>query len=97
MIQRGEERTNGIRCRFNPHSCHSARRACPELQNPLSHLAKDNLLPGEKVPVRADEGCEKVFLSGPHPPSATVPPLPEGEGYFLDDGFCDFAFRLRAE
>jgi len=20
------------------------------------------------------------------------PPLPEGEGYFLDDGFCDFAF-----
>ena len=54
--------------------------------------AKENLLPGEKVPVRADEGCEKVFLSGPHPPSATVPPLPEGEGYFLDDGFCDFAF-----
>ena len=25
------------------------------------------------------------------------PPLSEGEGYFLDDGFCDFAFRLRAE
>jgi hypothetical protein len=22
----------------------------------------------------------------------TVPPLPEGKGYFLDDGFCDFAF-----
>jgi hypothetical protein len=20
------------------------------------------------------------------------PPLPGGEGYFLDDGFCDFAF-----
>ena len=73
-------------------SCHSARRACPELQNPLFQKAKENLLPGEKVPVRADEGCEKVFLSGPHPPSATVPPLPEGEGYFLDDGFCDFAF-----
>jgi len=31
-------------------------------------------------------------LPRPHPPSATVPPLPEGEGYFLDDGFCDFAF-----
>ena len=44
------------------------------------------------MPVRADEGWGKVFLSGPHPPSATVPPLPEGEGYFLDDGFCDFAF-----
>ena len=39
-----------------------------------------------------EEGCEKVFLSGPHPPSATFPPLQEGEGYFLDDGFCDFAF-----
>jgi hypothetical protein len=22
------------------------------------------------------------------------PPLPEGEGYFLDDGFCDFAFSF---
>ena len=39
-----------------------------------------------------DEGCEKVFLSGPQPPSGTVPPLPEGEGYLLDDGFCGFAF-----
>ena len=34
----------------------------------------------------------KVLFPGPHPPSATVPPLPEGEGYSLDDGFCDFAF-----
>ena len=37
-------------------TCHSARRACLELQNPLPHFAKENLLPGEKVPVRADEG-----------------------------------------
>ena len=59
--------------------------------------AKENLLPGEKAPARAGEWCEKVFFYGPHPPSATVPPLPKGEGYFLDDGFCDFAFRLRAE
>ena len=44
------------------------------------------------MPARADEGWRKEFLSGPHPPSATVPPLPEGEGYSLDDGFCDFAF-----
>ena len=44
------------------------------------------------MPVRADEGWGKVLFPGPHPPSATVPPLPEGEGYFLDDGFCDFAF-----
>ena len=30
-----------------------------------------------------------------HRPSPSVcdgPPLAEGEGYFLDDGFCDFAF-----
>ena len=32
---------------------------CPKLQNPLFQKAKDNLLPGEKVPVRADEGVEK--------------------------------------
>ena len=62
------------------------------MQNPLFQKAKENLLPGEKVPARADEGWRKEFLSGPHPPSATVPPLPEGEGYLLDDGFCDFAF-----
>jgi hypothetical protein len=42
--------------------------------------AKENLLPWEKVPGRADEGCEKVFFPGPHPPSSMVPPLPEGEG-----------------
>ena len=64
-----------------------------------SHFKKrrKTLTLGEKVPFRADEGWGKVFLSGPHPPSATVPPLPEGEGYLLDDGFYDFAFRLRAE
>jgi len=62
------------------------------LQNPLFEKAKDLLLPGEKMPARADEGWGKVLFPGPHPPSATVLPLPEGEGYFLDDGFCDFAF-----
>ena len=41
---------------------------------------------------RADEGWRKELLSGPHPLSATVPPLPGGEDYFWDDGFCDFAF-----
>ena len=59
MVQCGKERTNWIRCLFNPHSCHSARRACQELQNPLPQFAKKNLLPGEKVPARADEGYEK--------------------------------------
>ena len=53
---------------------------------------KNNLLSGEKMSARADERWEKVLLPGPHPPSATVQPLPKGEGYFLEDGFCDFAF-----
>jgi len=44
------------------------------------------------MPARADEGWRNVLFHGPHPSSAIVPPLPEGEGYSLDDGFCDFAF-----
>ena len=39
-----------------------------------------------------DEVYWNAGLLNSHPPSATVPPLPEGEGYFLDDGFCDSAF-----
>ena len=63
----------------------------------LLHLAVEftserKLFPLENVLSWADEECEKVFLSGLHPPSTTVPPLPEGKGYLLDDGFCDFAF-----
>jgi len=54
--------------------------------------AKKNLLPGKKVPARADEGWGKDLFPGPHPPSATIHPLSNGKGYFLDDGFCDFAF-----
>jgi len=60
-------------------------------------LSEGKPSPWVKVPARADEGLGKVPFPGPHPPSATIPPLQEGEGYFLDDGFCDFAFRLRAE
>jgi len=70
---------------------------CPKLQNPILIKAEKNLLPGEKVPVRADEGRWKTPIPGPYPPSATVPPLPEGEGSWLDHGFCDYALRLRAE
>ena len=43
-------------------ACHSARRACPELQNPLFQKAKENLLPGEKVPIRADEEWGEVLF-----------------------------------
>ena len=44
------------------------------------------------MPVRADEGYEKMFLSGPQPISSMIPLLPDDEGYLLDHGFCDFAF-----
>ena len=45
----------------------------PEVAESTFQKAKKNLLPGKKVPARADEGWGKVFLSGPLPPSATVP------------------------
>ena len=82
--------------------CHPIHRSfcsqgLPGVAESTFQKAKENLLPGEKVPFRADDESEKVFLSVFHPPSGTVPLLPEGEGYFSDDGFCDFAFRLRAE
>ena len=70
--------------------------SCPKLQNPLFQNAEENYVPGEKVPVRADKEWAKVLFPGSHPPSETAPP-PEGEGYSLDDGFCDSALRLRAE
>ena len=55
----------------------------PELQNPILSKAEKNLLLGEKVRFRAEEVHEKVFLSGPHPPSATVPPSAGGRGLFF--------------
>ena len=46
-----------FRIQFKNHlSCHSARRACPELQNPLYQLAKEHHFPEENVLARADEG-----------------------------------------
>ena len=60
--------------------CHSARIRKAKLQNPLFQLMKENHLPGEKVPARADEDCQKVLFPGPHPLPATVPPLPKVEG-----------------
>ena len=44
------------------------------------------------MPVRADGGYEKMFLSGPQPTYATVATIFEGEGNLMNDGFCDFAF-----
>ena len=47
--------------------------------------------PWVKFRTRADEGCKKVLFPGPEPSSAKVHPLSKDEGYFFDDGFCDFA------
>ena len=65
--------------------------SCPKLQNPMLGKSEKNLLLGEKVPVRADEGRWKTRIPDPHPPSKTVPTLPEGVGSMLYHGFCDSA------
>ena len=39
-------------------------------------------------------GWGKMLFPGPHTPPAIILPLPEDEGYFFDDGFCDFAFSF---
>ena len=79
-------------------SCHSARRACPELQNPLFQKAKENLLPGDKGPVSGRmRDDEKGHFHEPYLTSKKDASVPEVEGYSWDDGFCDFAIRLRAE
>ena len=61
---------------LTPPSCHSARRACPQLQNPLFNKRRKPSLFLKRYPPNG-WGREKVSLSGPHPLSATVPPLPE--------------------
>ena len=54
-------------------ACHSARRACPELQNPLLQKAKGNLLPGEKAPVSGRmRGGKKEIFPTPRSPSTTL-------------------------
>ena len=55
-------------------SCHSARRACPELKNPLLQKAKGNPLHGEKVSVSGRlRGVRKVLFPEPYPASGIVP------------------------
>ena len=53
---------------------------------------KESLHPWGEVFVKADKGCEKVFLFGHHSQSTKVSLQPESEDNLLDDGFCDFAF-----
>ena len=78
-------------------ACHSARRACPELQNPLLQKAKENLLHGEKVPEGRMRVDEKGLFPEPYLVSKKIATVLEDEDYSWDDGFCDFAIRLRAE
>ena len=71
--------------------------SCPKLQNSMPGKAEKYLLLGEKVPFRVDEESWKILIPGPNPPSAKVPPHPEGVGSWLDHGFYDSALRLCAE
>ena len=77
---------------FNPPSCHSARRACPELQNPLPQFLENNLLPGEKMRLRTDEGWGKCYSPALSHHLRRSPLSQRARVIFLDDGFCDFAF-----
>ena len=63
-------------------ACHSARRACPELQNPLLQKAKENLLPGEKGPVSVwMRSGEKGHFPEPYPASKKIASVPADKGY----------------
>ena len=70
-------------------ACHSARRACPELQNPLSQKATENLLPGEKAPVsgRMRGGKKKSSLPLAHLPRPS-PTVCDGPHVQEDEGYC---------
>ena len=75
------------------------RKGIPARSCRIQYLAKrrNTFSLGEKVPFRGDERWWKILIPDPHPPSKTVPTLPEGEGSMLYHGFCDSALRLRAE
>ena len=64
----------------------------PGVAESIFSLSEKQPSPWGEGAFRDYEGWRKGLFPGPLPTSATVPPLPEGEGYFFDDGFCDFAF-----
>ena len=74
-------------------SCHSARRACPELQNPHFKKRRKTLSLGRRYPPGRMRGGGKSSS-----PALTHrlrrSPLSLGARFFLDDGFCDFAFSF---
>ena len=93
MIQRGEERTNSILVPISKLSLMSfCTKGLPGVAESTVSLSEIQPSPWEKLPARADEGWGKMVFPGHLPSSAIVPSLPKGGGYFLVDGFCDFAF-----
>ena len=64
-------------------SCHSARRACPELQNPLIKCKGKPFHLGRRSPAGQVRGPEKVFFPVHHLFLLTVPPLLEGLSSFM--------------
>jgi len=56
------------------------------------HKRRKTFFLGRKCPSGRMRSGEKGLFPGPHPPSATVPPLPEGESSLVEYGFCDFVF-----
>ena len=85
MTHLDEERTNGIRYRFNPSM---------RINFQGTKISSDA---GILLVREIYEGVGESVFYRPSPTLWDGPPLPENEGYFLDDGICYFACRLRAE
>ena len=85
MTHLGEERINEIRYRFNPSMRVNFQGA---------KICSDT---GILLVREIYEGLGESVFDRPSPTFWDGSPSPENEGNFLDDGFCDFAFRLRAE
>ena len=60
-------------------------------------ISGGKLSPSGEDAYQTNEGCEKVFLFGPHLLSATVIPLPESKDYLLGGWILRLHLRLRAE
>ena len=63
----------------------------PRIAESTFQKVKQNHLLGVRLPSGRLRVLAKVLFPGTHPQSATILPLPEGEGNLMDDGFCDFA------
>ena len=85
MTHLGEERTNEIRYRFNP---------LMRINFQGTKIISDT---GKLLVREIYEGLGESVFDRPSPNFCDGPRLPKGKVNFLDDGFCDFAFRLRAE